>query len=290
VRQQSQERAEVALRAAGTRLAPTAAGALAGVAAVIAMPHTTEGTDYFSVVVQVLPVLLLALAIETRAFGGRARRNLDDERSDPRHYCAGTMELGRQIFLNPATVLVLLAAEMLGIDQLVGSDGETHEIWLQNAALGWGFTTVAVLALIGQGAPRLTATLETKLQYSDNAMVVELGASNEYGDKDVAPVMNFLVPNGVTIHVCDVNGNKDGKRSDAMQVLHTSEKIAGIGDWNYPSRRVHVSAGDAAIEHLLLGGLVAGRTYPLVLRYDHIELPNGRVEVRLDLRLSPSPL
>jgi hypothetical protein len=110
-----------------------------------------------------------------------------------------------------------------------------------------------------------------------------VGASNEYGDKDISPVLNFLVPNGVSIHACDANGNKHRDRSLAMQVLPTSEQVAGHGDWNYPSERLLVSAGDATLRHYLLGGLVAGHTYPLVLRYDHVELPNGRVEVRLDL-------
>ena len=251
------------------------------------MPRTTHGTGYFGIVVQILPVLLLALAIEARAFGGRARRNLGDEASDRRHYCAGTMELGREGFLNRGTVAVLVVAELLGLARLSANDGGTHQIWLQNAALAWGFTTVAVLALIGQGAPRLIATLEMLETKSPSAtsVVVEVGASNEYGDKDVSPLLNLLVPSGLSIDVCDANGHADRERTIALQVLHTREEIAGISEWNYPTRRLLVSAGDATVEHLLLGGLAPGRAYPLVLRYDHIELPTGRVEVRLDLRV-----
>jgi hypothetical protein len=284
VREESQDRADAAWRAARTRIAPTLLGLLAGVAAAAAMPHTADGAGYFGVVVQVLPVLLLALAIEARAFGGRARRNLGDERNRPRHYSAGMMETGRHIFLNPATVLVLIAAEIHGLIQLSANDSGAHQIWLQNGALVWGFTTVAGLALIGHGAPRLIATLETK-PHSASSVVVEVGASNEYGDKDVTPVMNFLVPNGVSIAACDANGNQNRERTIALQVLHTTEEIASIRDWNYPSQRMLVSAGDAAVEHLLLGGLVSGDTYPLVLRYDHVDLPNGRVQVQLDLSM-----
>jgi hypothetical protein len=99
-------------------MAPTGLGLLAGLAAGAAMPHTVEGVQYFSVVTQVLPVLLLALAIEARVFGGRARRNPADEANDHRHYCAGTMELGQQ-FLSLGTVAVLVAAEIQGLVQLV---------------------------------------------------------------------------------------------------------------------------------------------------------------------------
>ena len=271
------------MRAAGGRVAPTALGAIAGVIAVAAMPRTTEGAEYFGVVVQIVPVLLLALAIEARVFGGRARRNLDDERNDRRHYRAGTMELGRQCFLNPGTVLVLIAAEIHGVVQLSLHDAGTHQVWVQNAALAWGFTTVAALALVGQGAPRVIATLQTK-PHTDTSAVVQIGASNEYGDKDVSPVLNFLVPNDLSIHSCDANGNRSRERTLGLQILHTDEEIAGISHWNYLSQRLLVSAGDATVQHLLLGGLVPGRAYPLVLRYDHVELPNGRVQVRLDLR------
>jgi hypothetical protein len=272
------------LRAASARIAPTALGAVAGVIAGSAMPRTTEGVQYFGVVAQILPVLLLALAIEAGAFGGRARRNLGDERNDRRHYCAGTMELGRQYFLNAGTVLVLLVAEVLGLIQLSSNDAGTHQVWLQNAALAWGFTTVAALAFIGQGAARVIAVLETK-PHTDTSVVVQAGASNEYGDKDVSPLLNFLVPNGVSIDACDANGNRSRERTLGLQILHTNEEIAGISDWNYPSRRLLVSAGDVTVQHFLLGGLLPGRAYPLVLRYDHIELPNGRVQVQLDLRM-----
>jgi hypothetical protein len=284
VREQSQDRAEVALRAAGERLAPTALGFVAGVVVGAALPHTTEGVGYFGIVAQIVPVLLLALAIEARAFGGRARRNLVDEGNDKRHYCAGTMEMGRQYFLKAGTVLVLVAAEVQALVQLASNNAGTHQVWLQNAALAWGLTTVAALAFVGQGAARLIATLETS-PHSNMSAVVEVGASNEYGDKDISPVLNFLVPNGVSIHACDPNGNKHRERSLAMQVLHTSEQIAGVSDWTYPTERLLVSAGDATVRHFVLGGLVPGLTYPLVLRYDHVELPNGRVQVQLDLKV-----
>jgi hypothetical protein len=283
VREESQDRAEVALRAAGERIAPTAFGAVTGVIAGLAMPRTTEGVQYFGVVAQILPVLLLALAIEARLFGGRARRNVNDERNDRRHYCAGTMELGRQHFLNLGTVLVLLLAEVVGLIQLSSNHPGTHQVWLQNAALVWGFATVAALAFIGQGAPRLIASLEMK-PHTDTSVVVQAVASNEYGDKDVSPLLNFLVPNGVSIDACDANGNPIAEPT-GLRILHTHEELAGVSDWKYPSRRLLVSAGDATVDYFLLEGLVSGRAYPLVLRYDHVELPKGRVQVQLDLRM-----
>ena len=75
------------------------------------MPRTTDGTNYFGVAAQVLPVLLLALAIDAWLFGVRIRRNEQDENDDSRHYGAGTFELWRQ-WLSFLTVVLLVAAEM----------------------------------------------------------------------------------------------------------------------------------------------------------------------------------
>ena len=170
------------------------------------------------------------------------------------------MELNRQ-FLNAGTVLVLIAAEIHGLVQLSADAPGTHQVWVENAALAWGFTTVAVLAFVGRGAPRVIGTLRTK-PHTDTSVVVEAGGSNEYGDKDVAPVLNLLVPNGVSILACDANGNRSRERTLDLQILQTEENIAGVRSWNYPAERVLVSAGDATVRHFLLGGLLPGCRSP----------------------------
>jgi hypothetical protein len=72
---------------------------------------------------------------------------------------------------------------------------------------------------------------------------VEAGASNEYGDKDITPLMNLLVPHGLSTHSCDANGNID--RNAELRLLTTdAEEYAGVKNWNYPSERVLITAGE----------------------------------------------
>ena len=46
------------------------------------------------------------------------------------------------------------------------------------------------------------------------------------------------------------------------------------------TERVLVTAGDATVRYFVLGGLIHGHRYPVMLRYDHTELPDGRVAVQ----------
>jgi hypothetical protein len=56
------------------------------------------------------------------------------------------------------------------------------------------------VALIGTGRPRVKARLSGWVQ--GPFVVVELGMSNEYGDRDVRPKMTFLVPAEHEIQAC----------------------------------------------------------------------------------------
>lgn len=255
---------------------PVGSGALAGTLAAVLFPSDTRSVEFFGVAAQVLPVLLLALAIEARLFGIRPRRHAVGDK------VARRLDDAR-VVLGFGTVVVLLVGELHAL-WTIGSDSTERRIaWVEYGALAWGFTTVAVLAVQGLGRPRLTATLKWRQPPGPpNRVLVEAGGSNEYGDKDVMPVLNFLIPDGLSVHRCDAYGNIDP--AAPLTTLPVSWEYAGIKDWNYPSERLLVSAGDATLRYFSVGGLVPGRQYPVVLRFDHAELPNGRVEAEDQLR------
>jgi hypothetical protein len=187
------------------------------------------------------------------------------------------------IGLSVAMVGVLILAEIQAIFLL----GEAEELKapLQYGALTWGFTTVALIAVLGVERARVTTTLRWYQRASSaSSVVVECGASNEFGDKDITLLLNLLVPNGLSIHRCDAHGNIEP--GDLKTLPLRDEEIEGVSSWNYPSEYVLVSAGNAALRYYLLGGMKAGQEYPLVLRYDHIELDNGRIEKHTRVRTS----
>ena len=134
----------------------------------VLMPRTTDGTSYFGIAAQALPVLLLALAIEARLFGVRIRRNEQDENHDPRHYTAGTFELCRQP-LSVLTVLLLFAAEMHALREGRGgaAPGRHEGRGSRTPGSRGASRPLRFLAYFGVGTPRLIATLESKNNQSE---------------------------------------------------------------------------------------------------------------------------
>jgi hypothetical protein len=217
-------------------------------------------------------VLLLALALEARLFTVRPRK-LDDRRANQMQWAA--------IWLSLAMVVVLIFAEIQAIFLL--GEAEKLKAPLQYGALTWGFTTVALIAILGVRRARVTMTLQWYQQPgSVNSVVVECGASNEFGDQDITLLLNLLVPNGLSIHRCDAYGNREPGGLKTLPLR--DEKIDGISKWNYPSEYVLVSAGNATLRYFLVNGMNLNEEYPLVLRYDHVELDNGRIEKHTHVR------
>lgn len=269
-------RANLARSAAFEHFLPVGAGALVGVVVAVVFPSETDSGELFGATAQILPVLLLALALEARVFGIHPRRQ------PPGDKIARRLEDTRAL-LGLATVVVLLVGELHALWALGNNSAEPRSAWIEYGVLAWGFTTVGLLAIIGLGRPRIEARLEWRQPPGPpNRVVVEVGASNEYGDKDVAPIMDFLIPDELSIDRCDGHGNVDRHSPVATRPLTWS--YAGVQEWHYPAERLLVSAGDATIRNFSIGGLVPGKEYRVVLRFDHAELPNGRVETQDVLR------
>jgi hypothetical protein len=125
---------------------PVGLGFLAGVVAAWVSPRSTESRGFFALAAQVLPVLLLALAIEARVFGIFPRRAAQGDK------LARTMEQARW-WLGVGTVIVLLVGELHALWAL-SNDPAERTAWIEYGALAWGFTTVGTLAILGLGRPR----------------------------------------------------------------------------------------------------------------------------------------
>jgi hypothetical protein len=150
-RQPFLDRLSPAHAAAVEHVLPLGAGFVVGVFGGFALPCTTRSQDFFAVSAQVIPVLLLALAIEARVFGGLRRRSGRDP------LVRGLETL--RVALTVGLLAVFIAAELHALKALGDASGE-RVAWLENVALAWGVMTVGAIAIAGVGRARLTATLK----------------------------------------------------------------------------------------------------------------------------------
>jgi hypothetical protein len=269
------ERLRPVHQAAVERLLPVAAGAILGFALLPVLPTSTRSQDFFAVAAQVIPVLLLALAIETRVFGfgrGVAR----DAVSRWLYYA--------RLVLSIALLVMFIWAEAGAVEALADGAG-VHPCWPQNVALIWGVMTVGGIALGGIGRPRLEATVKWR-QVSPNGVIIEASASNVHGDKDVTPLMNLLFAEGLSIGRSDGYGNLDSNAVPEVLPLPQPDGIVSAG--SYVTDRLLVTAGDATVRYYVVGGLVPGHKYPVVLRFDHNELRRGRVQEEAWIEVTPA--
>jgi hypothetical protein len=261
------DRVSPARRAAVERAAPVILGVFAGGLAAVCAPDSA-GDGFFSTAAQVLPVLLLALAIEARVVGRGVRRQPDPD------ITALRVEWARRL-AEAGTVLALLVAEWKAFDAIV-DEGSSHDPALVALGLAWGFVIVGVLAFVG-ARPRVEVSMDS--QPKGTVVILEVGMGNVYGDRDVRPLMNLLVPGGHEIHPCDRDGNLEPRADANFKVLRTPELIEGEAPWDYPAERVLLSAGDAVLRHYSVAHL-SKPSFPVVLRLDHVDLPGGRVQRR----------
>ena len=255
-----------ATRVALARFAPVLLGAAIGVVAAVVVAPPSAPPEFFLVTAQVLPIVLLALALEARVFGTGPRRFPPAEKTarliDAARLCT-------QVLL----VISFIAAEWKAIDALTVRGSPLNDPALEYFTLAWGFVTVGAVALIGTGRPRVKARLSGWVQ--GRFVVVELGMSNEYGERDVQPTMTFLVPAEHEIEACDQHGNPEPH--SMLRVRTTPEVIDGEGPWWYVAERVALAAEESVVKYFAVAHR-GERTLPVVLRLDDVELPGGRVQ------------
>jgi hypothetical protein len=243
-----------------------------GLAAVLAgtLFGGQEGKSFFSVTAQVVPVLLLALAFEARLIG-TARHYPGQER------LATTLESLRR-WAAYGMLAVLVAGEWQSLDGL--ADGGPNDSSLVYAAIAWGFVTVAVVALTGIARPRLTGSLSWFAPASptdDRDVVLQVEVGNQFGDRDIRPLMNLLMPEGTRVQSSDQDGNTAGR--PPVDLLKTPEAIDERFERSvYPAEAILLTAGDHLVRCYRLQ--LPEDQVKIALRLDHVALKRGRFEVK----------
>jgi hypothetical protein len=260
--ERDRSRVKLATRASLQRLGPVTAGAVAGLAAFHYAPdHATSA--FFSTTAQVVPVLLLALAIEARLFGSSRRALVE-------HDAARRLERVRQV-IEVGTVLALLAAE--GQALWILRDERGADPWLAWIGLTWGFVTIAWIAVRGAGMARVTADLKI-VGETPKGPILEVGVSNEFGDHDLQPLMNVMFGPGAHVFRTQQHTAAPGRAGLALSAPVTTRGTTI--PCRYSSDRPLLTAGDAYVRYYRLD--MTADEVLVVLRLDHVELDRGRIE------------
>jgi hypothetical protein len=64
--------------------------------------------------------------------------------------------------------------------------------------LAWGFLGIAAIALVGSGRARVTAAISV-VEQTDAGVILQIAASNEFGDRVARPVLNLLFGPGADV-------------------------------------------------------------------------------------------
>jgi len=226
------------------------------------------GEAFFSASAQIVPVLLLALVLEARLFASPRRVRAPTS-------VAHMANLARQAlgFANP---VVLLAAEAQSLWMIRdGNDGGNP--WLTAVGIGWGLVTIVGIAIVGTaGRARVTATIKVE-EVTAHGVTIEVGFSNEFGDRAVRPVLNILFDSTVAESVR--RRNDDGEWAGPRLLLNATATLSDgtTVRCRYNAQRAELTPGDASVTHFLLP-LVSEQRALVVARADSVELPRGRIE------------
>ncbi len=238
------------------------------------MSSDFAGDNFFSVIAQIIPVMLLALAIEANVFRSvpRARRGT-----------AFAVKTGAfQRLLEGGTILVLLAAEVQALaviqDRSAGCDPT-----LSNVAIAWGFATIGAIAWRGTGRARPTIDIEAVSENADG-ILVRIGIGNVFGDRPIDVELNTLLGPNVRAFDSDSVATR-GK--ELPLPLSASVEVDGRSiTCRYSGVPLRLAAGDAGVSYTLLK--LGGPEAIVVVRLDHVDLPDGRVELAAWVRPGPS--
>jgi hypothetical protein len=260
------ERIPRAPRAALERVLPVAAGAIVGAGAAWWAPTAAEET-FFELAAQIIPVVLLALVIEARAIG------IPFMRAPQNALVATWIEWARRS-LEGLIVVALLVAEWYALDVVSDSPSGPADPKLVWLGLAWGFVTVAVLAVFGTRRPRVTVDIEA--EWHDRGAIVEIAFGNEYGDKSVVPLMNVLVPLGRGMQ----SWVKNADGPEQVETMTVEEVLENVPAWTCRSTNIELTAGDTKHARYLVETDPGETSFWVIVRADHHELRNGRVERR----------
>jgi hypothetical protein len=265
-----------AARAALERIAPVGGGAILSVIVAAELAPAQAKETFFTVVAQVLPVILLALVIEARAIGSPVLR------APRRMPLARTVERVRKV-LEALLVAALLVAEWYALDVVSDQAEGPADPWVVWLGLTWGFVTVAVLAVFGTKRPRATIDISSEKR-SDGKTFVRLALGNEYGDIDVEPVLNmYIQPGHGPIHKC----KGDGTAIAEISPFTSSDPTRPLApEWTCVGENVRLSAGDKVLKAYLIDPAALREPFEILVRLDHVHLPGGRVDGRAKI---PAP-
>jgi hypothetical protein len=163
-----------ASKAALYRALPVTLGAIIGVVAALAAPSSAQDA-FYSTAAQVLPVLLLALAIEARVFGGHVRRF-------PHSKGLALVIESMRWLAGAVIVAALIIAEWCALYAVLERGG-TRDPSIVYLGLAAGFITVGLQAFLG-ARPRVVADLGGKLHSQGTKLIVRAGMGNQYGESD----------------------------------------------------------------------------------------------------------
>lgn len=258
----------LATRAAVGRILPVAVGALAGAFAAWRAPDAATD-QFYTTSAQILPVLLLVLAIEARIFGRPIRLLPKGDMA------ARRIEYLRRV-LEGGTLFVLLIAEWAALDAILKDGGGIRDPAWVYFGLTWGFFTASTLAFMGSGRPRVTMELKAR-PIGEHGLLVEVSCGNVHGDKPITGTMNLLFPEGRALWRADRSGGP-GQQLDVGGPV--DEPFDGEDrSFEYGYFEADIPPGDAMVGRYHLQ-LLNSEEVPMIARLDHVDLPGGRVEDR----------
>lgn len=140
--------------------------------------------------------------------------------------------------------------------------------------LAWGFIAIAVIAVSGTSKARVTADI-VKSEETDDEVVIEIRLGNEFGDRPIRAVVNFLFGPGAEIAG---KNPATGATFDA-NLWHTADVVLPghhVVKCKYAGGRIELTPGDADVNYFALR--MRAERVLVVVRVDSSELDGGRVE------------
>lgn len=231
-------------------------------------------SNSYATLATIIPVILVALAIDARM------RPIP--RSAPRWLIA-THGMYVLFFF-----LLLTGGEIVSLVQAFGTEpGGSSLNWIPFGAVVGGFLAIGVNFVIrdlGTHVPIHAALCGIGEDKSNWLFLLRLGFSNEHATRNVEPLLNFLVPEEVTLNLCDRSGDPPDDPADVILETH-DETLPGVQEWRYASRQLGISGGDSLVLYyrLEVSKITTMRKMPIIVRIDDQSIRRGREQLVAEL-------